>query len=108
MKFNDAISQCNEKGFSDDKIIVDLLMCSDSYEKIEEWEMLDAKYKNAFDLYHRKDQFLDFYSYFEDISREIRGYPEVNFRHLFIPQKPLKQDGIIPIFDGVEPVKSML
>lgn len=55
MKFNDAIQQCNEKGFPDDKIIVDLLMCSDTYEKIEEWDLRDAKYKNAFDLYHRKD-----------------------------------------------------
>ena len=54
MKFNDAIQQCNEKGFSDDKIIVDLLMCADNYEQIQEWEMRDAKYKNAFDLYHRK------------------------------------------------------
>ena len=85
MKFNDAIQQCNEKGFSDDKIIVDLLMCADNYEKIQEWEMREAKYKNAFDLLHRKKQFEDFYSYFEDISREIRGYPEVNFRHLFLP-----------------------
>ena len=108
MKFSDAIGQCNEKGFSDEKIIVDLLMCSDTYERIQEWELRDATYKNAFDLYSRKDQFKDFYGYFEDISREIRGYPEVHFRHLFLPQKPLAQDGFIPIFDGVEPVKSML
>ena len=84
MKFNDAIQQCNELGFTDDKIIVDLLMCTDKYEKIEEWDLRDAKYKNAFDLSYRKGQFQDFYSYFEDISREIRGYPDVNFRHLFL------------------------
>mgnify|MGYP006111196755 CR=1 FL=1 len=37
LKFTDAIAQCNEKGFPDEKIIVDLIMCGQDYHYIEPW-----------------------------------------------------------------------
>ena len=40
-----------------------------------------------------------FYYYFEDITRVIRGYPNVHFRHMVTPSVALG-GGYIPIFDG--------
>ena len=42
-----------------------------------------------------------FYYYFEDITRVIRGYPNVHFRHMVTPSVALC-GGYIPIFDGAD------
>lgn len=68
--------------------------------------MKEVKYKNALDIYIRNNQVRDFYYYFEDLIRVVRGYPKVNFRHLISPLQDLS-DAYIPIFDGIEETRRM-
>ena len=42
-----------------------------------------------------------YYWYYEAITRVIRGYPDVHFRHMISPSTPLG-GGYVPIFDGVD------
>lgn len=64
--------------------------------------MTEAKYKNAYDIYSRKQK-LEYYYYWylEDILRIVQGFPDVTFRHLILPDEDLG-GGYIPIFDGLE------
>ena len=54
--------------------------------EIENWTITEAKYKNAYDIYSRKET-LEYYYYWylEDILRIVKGFPAVNFRHLILP-----------------------
>lgn len=51
LDLSEAIVKCNDLGYKDEDIIVDMLMCFDYNIKWENWSMKDAKYKNAFELY---------------------------------------------------------
>jgi hypothetical protein len=82
-------------------------MCFDKVVEVEDWNVREFKYKNAYELYNRKMDFIDFYYYYEDITRVIRGYPKVHFRHLVTPQKELG-GGLLPIFEDLEKVKFFL
>ena len=42
-----------------------------------------------------------YYWYLEDILRIVKGFPEVNFRHLILPDDNLG-GGYVPIFDGLD------
>ena len=75
---------------------------------MKNWTMQEIKYKNAYELYMRKENFRDFYYYYEDITRVVRGYPNVHFRHLIAPLDKLESESYIPIFDGVETVRKLL
>ena len=61
----------------------------------------EYKYRNAWEMYTRKSDYMDYQYYYEDILRVKRGYPNVYFRHLLAPLVPLN-GGFVPIFDGVE------
>ena len=101
LELDEAILKCREKGFDDEHIIVDIILCMDNPAKVEEWTMKDAKYKSAWDMKARRTEYSDFYYYYEDITRVVRGYPKVYFRHLMSP-KVVLGGGYIPIFDGVD------
>ena len=101
LDMSEAILKCREKGYKDEDMIVDVVMCFDKVVKVDPWDMKDAKYKNAYELYKRHEAFRDFYYYYEDVTRVVRGYPKVNFRHLVSPSTDLG-GGYIPIFDGVD------
>ena len=101
LELDESILKCREKGFEDNNIIVDIILCMGKAIKIEEWSMRDAKYKNAWDMKSRRDEYTDFYYYYEDITRVVRGYPNVHFRHLMSPRSDIG-GGFIPIFDGVD------
>jgi hypothetical protein len=64
--------------------------------------LTEAKYKNAYDIYNRKEQ-LEYYYYWylEDILRIVKGFPDVDFRHLVLPEESLG-GGYVPIFDGMD------
>ena len=49
----------------------------------------------------RLHEYTNFYYYYEPITRVIRGYPNVHFRHLISPRVPLG-GGYVPIYDGVD------
>ena len=82
-------------------------MCFDSVIKIPQWEMREIKYKNAWDLQVRHKFLKDFYYYFEDLIRVVRGYPDVNFRHLISPLQDLG-GGALPIFDGLDAILNLI
>jgi len=107
LDLNEAISKCREHGFADEDIIVDVVMCFDKEIKVEDWPKNEFKYKNAYEVFDRKTQYIDFYYYYEDITRVIRGYPKVEFRHLIVPTTELG-GGFIPIFDDIEQIKFLL
>ena len=82
-------------------------MCFEKVVNWDEWSNTDVKFKNAYDLYKRKEYFREFYYYYEDITRVVRGYPRVHFRHLITP----KQDvggGYVPLFDGIDVTRQFL
>jgi len=101
LDLSEAITKCNEMGYKDEDIIVDMLMCFDIAVKWDPWTLKQSKYKNAYELYERKEFYRMFYYYYEDITRVVRGYPNVHFRHLITPITDLG-GGYVPIFDGVE------
>lgn len=107
LDLSEAITKCQEKGYKDEDIIVDVIMCFEKVIKWEDWSLTDAKFKNAFDLYSRKEFFREFYYYYEDITRVVRGYPKVQFRHLITPKQDLG-GGYIPLFDGLEVTNQFL
>lgn len=101
LELDESILKCKEKGFEEENIIVDIILCFDRAIKIEEWTTTTAKYKNAWDMKARQTEYNNFYYYYEDITRVVRGYPNVHFRHLMSPKVDIG-GGYIPIFDGVE------
>ena len=53
-------------------------------------------------MYKRKELFESYYLwYLEDILRIIKGFPNVNFRHLILPDEDFGTSEI-PIFDDIE------
>ena len=82
-------------------------MCFDKVVEIPQWTKRDTLYKNAWELFQRKEEYRDFYYYYEDITRVVRGYPNVHFRHLLTPQVPLN-GGFIPIYDDVDQIEFLL
>lgn len=101
LNLQEVVTKCKDEGYEEKDIIVDLILCFDYVVKWDDWTMNTAKYKNAFDLYKRKELYRFFYFYFEDITRVVRGYPNVHFRHMVTPNTDLG-GGYIPIFDGPE------
>lgn len=73
----EAIIKCRERGFEDKDIIVDVIMCFDKVVTVEEWTNELHKYKNAFEIYLRKEALRNFYYYYEDVTRVVAGYPNV-------------------------------
>lgn len=51
--------------------------------------MEEARWKSGEQLYKRRQHYKEFYYYYEDIMRVIRGYPEVDFRFLITPTSNL-------------------
>ena len=82
---SESIIKCRDMGFADEDIIIDAILCFDKVIKVPEWHLREIKYKNAWDMFARHTQLKEFYYYFEDIIRVVRGYPKVNFRHLISP-----------------------
>ena len=86
---SESIVKCREDGFKDEDIIIDVILCFGQVARVDQWKMKEIKYKNAFEMYKRTADLKDFYYYFEDILRVVRGYPNVQFRHLISPLEDL-------------------
>jgi hypothetical protein len=74
---SEAIIKCRERGFKDEDIIVDVIMCFDKVVTVDSWSKELHKYKNAFEIYLRKEDLRNFYYYYEDVTRVVAGYPNV-------------------------------
>ena len=71
LDLSEGIIKCRERGFPDEKIIVDVIMCFDKVVEVEPWTKEITKFKNAFEYYLRKEHLKDFYYYYEDITRVV-------------------------------------
>ena len=107
LDISESIIKCRNKGFEDKDIIVDAILCFDSKMAMEEWTLKQMKYKNAYDIFKRNNQLKEFYYYFEDLIRVIRGYPDIQFRHLITPDEDLG-GAFIPVFDGTAQILQLL
>ena len=85
LDMSEAIVKCNEMGFKDEDIIVDVILCFEKVVNIQPWTKDQVSFKNAYDIFERKAEYENFYYYYEDITRIVRGYPKVHFRHLISP-----------------------
>lgn len=107
LDLSEAVIQCQDKGFKDEDIIIDVILCFDQVIEWEDWTMDESKWKNAYDLYKRKEYFRYFYYYYEDVTRVVKGYPNVHFRHMISP-KQFVGGGMVPLFDGTDVQKEFL
>eukprot|EP00356_Strombidium_inclinatum_P009246 CAMPEP_0170496126 /NCGR_PEP_ID=MMETSP0208-20121228/20265_1 /TAXON_ID=197538 /ORGANISM="Strombidium inclinatum, Strain S3" /LENGTH=118 /DNA_ID=CAMNT_0010772579 /DNA_START=442 /DNA_END=795 /DNA_ORIENTATION=- len=103
MMYSESILKCREKGFSDANIIVDIILCE--YNPLDQWEMSEAPFKNAWDIFRRKQQLESYYYTQEDVDRVARGFPDVKIRYVFEPSAPLTED-FMPIFDSREKLRT--
>jgi hypothetical protein len=69
--------------------------------------MKSAKYESAWGYHKRRESFGNFYYYYEEVIRVIRGFPKVQFRHLITPKAPLG-GSYIPIFEGREQIEFLI
>jgi hypothetical protein len=56
-------------------------------------------------MYKRTTEIDNYYFYYEDVLRVRRGFPDVNFRHVVAPSRPMWDAGLVPIFateEGIE------
>lgn len=84
----DPIERCREDGYDDEDIIVDVILCFSVVVDYEDWTLEDTIFKDAKQLFERRAQIADFYNYYEDLLRIIRGYPDVYFRYAVAPSQP--------------------
>lgn len=89
LALSEAILKCREFGFDDENIIVDIVLCYSSPKKVTQYSQMDTGFLTAYDMWSRKTSLYDYYQYYQDINREIKGYPKVNFRHLIAPTEKL-------------------
>lgn len=107
LDMSEAILKCKDMGYEEKDIIIDVILCFDKAIQLDEWTDWQAKWKNAYDYYTRRQHYREFYYYYEDITRVVRGYPGVHFRHLISPSSDLG-GGYVPIFDGTDVTQQYL
>lgn len=110
LEMDESIMKCRERGFEDEDIIVDAILCFDDIIEIEPWTLRESKFKSAYAIHNRRMEISNLYFYYEEIIRVVRQFPNVNFRHLVTPQTALitginKQ---VPIWDGLDKVEFLI
>lgn len=81
----EAIVKCRNKGYNDDEIEIDVILCYGDEYTIPKWKKDDLKYKTSWDMYKRKESIKNMYSYLDDYNRIMLGYPHVKFRYIVAP-----------------------
>ena len=105
LDLSEAVMKCRDFGFDDEDIIVDILMCFNNVVELKQYTMAESKYLNAYELYQRTAELRGFYGSYEDVTRVVRGFPRVTFRHLVAPSEDLEADFFT---DGPEKVQEMM
>jgi len=91
------IDECRKKGFADEDIVIDAVMCSSSFLK-----PFDAEGENTLNVVTR---LLDIYSYDKNmfyISQAKMSYPKVDFRYFVFPSTKLPDSSIPLHFNHTE------
>jgi hypothetical protein len=83
--------------------VVDIIMCFDKAIEIEEWTIEEARWKSGYQMYERRQAYKNYYYYYEDIMRVIRGYPDINFRFIVTPSTDLPSR-FFPIYASKEEI----
>lgn len=97
-----AVSRCKEAGFKDSDIIIDIVMCSGSV--IGE---ADPSNFNSAEMLYRYIQIVQFQRSMIWISQGLAHFPDVEFRHILFPEKPVDK-GFIPIDFSPENIERMI
>lgn len=105
LPLTESILKCREFGFDDKDIIVDIVLCSNYKMEIKQLEKKEAEYLNAYDIYNRRNEFQNYYSVYEDVLRVMRGYPNVQFRHLIAPSENMNSSFL---FDDIGKTHDMM
>ena len=69
------------------------------------WSTDNMSKLDAYTMYKRTLEIENYYFYYEDVLRVRRGYPDINFRHVVAPSRPMWNAGFVPIFateEGIE------
>lgn len=85
LALSEAVLKCREFGFDDKNIIIDIILCHGSQIFIEPYTKQDLEYLNAYDMWNRQSNIRSYYEHYQDVFREMEGFPNVNFRHLVGP-----------------------
>jgi hypothetical protein len=92
-----AVNFCKKKGFSEDKITIDVIKCAGATFKVD-----DASTYKTIKMGLRYLEIRNFYGAMDIVIRAMAAYKNVNFRYLIAPTTKL-ETGIVPFnFDPVE------
>jgi hypothetical protein len=81
----DPIERCRDDGYSDENIIVDVILCFSSVVDYDDWSLSDTIFVDAHGFFNRRAKISSFYSNYEDLLRITRAYSKVNFRYAVAP-----------------------
>lgn len=93
----EAIVKCRKKGFKDENIVVDMILCYPGPIGVPHWSYEDAKWKNSWDLHQRKNDLKEYYSFQEDVERVMRGFHHIKFRYIVSPSSQIPAASV-PIY----------
>jgi predicted acylesterase/phospholipase RssA len=91
----EAIKKCKAHVDSDDKIIVDVLMCQS--DPVEMGTYKKENMFNALNVHNRKKQIRNYYDTMDDIYPFVRAYPDVNYRYIVAASETLPSNAIVPV-----------
>jgi len=89
-----AINKCRKHVDSDDKIIVDVLMCQTDPVEIGEYKKENMF--NAINIYNRKKAIKTYYDTMNDIYPFVRAFPEINYRYIVAASETLPSS-VVPV-----------
>lgn len=87
-----AIERCGEVVKSHKDIIVDVILCNSAQNITRD----EQKEYNTISNFQRYQQIRAYYATLSDFYEIVRGYPDVNFRYLLMPQEDLPS-GFLPL-----------
>lgn len=90
---HNAIQWCRDKGYTDEQIIVDWIVCAIDH-KVPADEIVDFK---TIGLALRAYGLHEFFGARNDIDRTLELFPDVNFRYIVGPSEPLSVNFLIPL-----------
>ena len=97
-----AIQRCRDKGFSDDKIVIDSILCSESH-----IENVDASNYKSIDVLSRTIKLFMYNLKMSDLIEIGHIFPNVTLRYVIGPSKTLP-DGMIPLDFNPTQIEQMI
>lgn len=103
-----GINRCLSEGYKEKNIIVDIILCTGAQSEEKEGESSSSKRDyNTIQNYLRMRDIQSYYTSMSDLDEVKRGYKDVNFRYLVVPDAPLPS-GYIPLGFKRESITEMI